>query len=76
MPAKTFDPYLGDYAYLTAQGQEYFGIFSASNEPDVTHFPNGVSYQRNHDFPSKKLANLAGATVPISIDPFFFKITP
>jgi hypothetical protein len=75
-PAKTFDPFLGDYAYLTALGQEYFGIFSASNEPDLAHFPNNVIYQRNHNFTSKKLTNLAGATVPISIDPFFFKFTP
>jgi hypothetical protein len=75
-PTKTFDPFLGDYAYLTALGQEYFGIFSASNEPDLSHFPNNVIYQRNHDFVSKNLTNLAGATVPISIDPFFFKFTP
>jgi hypothetical protein len=75
-PTKTFDPFLGDYAYLTALGQEYFGIFSASNEPDLGHFPNNVIYQRNHNFTSKTLTNLAGATVPISIDPFFFKFTP
>ena len=75
-PAKIFDPFLGDYAYLTALGQEYFGIFSASNEPDLAHFPGGVTYQRNHNFASKQLTNLAGATVPISIDPFFFKFTP
>ncbi|PYV09733.1 MAG: hypothetical protein DMG07_22500 [Acidobacteria bacterium] len=75
-PAKQFDPYLGDYAYLTSQGQDYYGIFSASNEPDLAHFPNGVTYQRNHNFTSKTLTNLAGASVPISIDPFFFKLTP
>jgi hypothetical protein len=75
-PTKTFDPFLGDYAYLTALGQEYFGIFSASNKPDLTHFPNNVIYQRNHNFTSKTLTNLAGATVAISIDPFFFKFTP
>jgi hypothetical protein len=75
-PVKTFDPYLGDYAYLTALGQEYFGIFSASNEPDLAHFPSGVTYQRNANFTSKTLTNLAGATVPPSIDPFFFKVTP
>jgi hypothetical protein len=75
-PAKQFDPYLGDYAYLTSQGQDFYGVFSASNEPDLGHFPNGVLYQRNHDFNSKALTNLAGATVPISIDPFFFKFTP
>jgi hypothetical protein len=75
-PTKTFDPYLGDYAYLTALGQEYFGVFSANNEPDPTHFPNNVIYQRNHNFTSKTLTNLAGASVPISIDPFFFRFTP
>jgi hypothetical protein len=61
---------------MTAVGLEYFGVFSASNEPDLTHFPNGVVYQRNHDFTAKSLTNLAGATVAISIDPFFFKFTP
>jgi hypothetical protein len=75
-PVKTFDPYLGDYAYLTSLEQDYYGIFSASNEPDLSHFPNGVVYQRNHDFNAKKLTNLAGAPVPVSIDPFFFKFTP
>src|SRR5262249_42734904 len=59
-PHKDFDPYLGDYAYMTALGQEYFGVFSASNEPDMAHFPNGVVYQRNHNFATKKLTNLAG----------------
>jgi hypothetical protein len=75
-PAKQFDPYLGDYAYLTSVGNNYYGVFSASNEPDLTHFPNGVTYQRNHNFTSKTLTNLAGAPVPISIDPFYFRFTP
>ena len=75
-PPAQFDPYLGDYAYLTSNNQDFYGIFSASNEPDLTHFPNKVVYQRNHDFNAKTLTNLAGATVPISIDPFFFKFTP
>ncbi len=75
-PVKQFDPFLGDYAYLTSHGADYYGIFSASNEPDLSHFPNGVQYQRNHNFNSKTLTNLAGTSVPISIDPFFFKFTP
>jgi hypothetical protein len=75
-PAKSFDPYLGDYAYLTSHGRDYYGVFSASNEPDLTHFPSGVTYQRKHNFTTKTLTNLAGATVPTSIDPFFFKVTP
>jgi hypothetical protein len=75
-PKKRFDPYLGDYAHLTSHGQDFYGIFSASNVPDLTHFPNGVAYQRKHDFASQKLVNLAGAPVDASIDPFFFKFTP
>ncbi len=75
-PAKVFDPYLGDYAYLTSQGQDFLGIFSASNQPDLAHFPNGVTYQRNHDFAAKKLADLGGNNIAVSIDPFFFKFTP
>jgi hypothetical protein len=75
-PAKVFDPYLGDYAYLTSQGPDFFGIFSASNQPDLAHFPNGVTYQRNHDFAAKKLADLGGNNIAVSIDPFFFKFTP
>jgi len=76
-PLKQFDPYLGDYAYMTSQGHDFYGIFSASNEPDVSHFPNGVIFQRNHDFSSKSLTNLSNSSaVPISIDPFFFKYTP
>src|SRR5262249_26014012 len=34
-PAKQFDPYLGDYAFLSAQGHDYYGVFSASNEPNL-----------------------------------------
>jgi hypothetical protein len=75
-PVKQPDPFLSDYGYLTSQGNSYFGIFSASNEPDLAHFPNGVVYQRNHNFTSKTLTDLAGGAVQISIDPFFFKFTP
>jgi len=75
-PLKTFDPYLGDYDHLVAVGKTFYGIFSASNIPDRANFPNGVVYQRNADFTSRKLLNLDGVTpVNISIDPFFFKVT-
>ena len=33
-PAKTFDPYLGDYDHLVAVGKDFYGIFSANNTPD------------------------------------------
>ena len=76
-PAKVFDPYIGDYAHLLSVGSDFYGIFSANNEPDLTHFPNGVIYQRNHDFTKKHLLDVDGATpVDPSIDPFFFKVSP
>jgi hypothetical protein len=76
-PQKTFDPYLGDYAHLLSVGSDFYGIFSANNEPDLSHFPNGVNYQRNHDFTKKQLLDIDGVTiVDPSIDPFFFRISP
>jgi len=73
-PVLTFSPYLGDYADLMAVGQTFYGIFSASNTPDLANFPNGVTYQRNADFTTRRLLNTAGtAPVAVSIDPFFFK---
>jgi len=75
-PEKSFDPYLGDYAHLLSIGSNFYGIFSANNEPDPAHFPNGVSYQRNHDFTKKQLLDTDGvAPVDPSIDPFFFKVS-
>lgn len=74
-PAKSFDPYLGDYAHLLSLGTDFYGIFSANNEPDLTNFPNGVTYQRNHDFNKMQLLDTDGVTpVDPSIDPFFFKV--
>ncbi len=75
-PQKVFDPYLGDYAHLLSVGSDFYGIFSANNEPDPTHFPNGVNYQRNHDFTKKQLLDTDGVShVDPSIDPFFFKVS-
>jgi len=75
-PAKTFDPYLGDYLYMMTAGRDFYGIFCANNTPDHANFPNGVSYQRNANFTSHTLLNVDNVTpVPVSIDPFFFKVT-
>ncbi len=75
-PPKVFDPYLGDYAHLLSVGNDFYGIFSANNEPNLAHFPNGVKYQRNHDFSSQKLFDNDGVTqIDPSIDPFFFKVS-
>jgi hypothetical protein len=69
------DPYLGDYAALVAVGRRFYGVFSASNVPDRTNFPNGVRYQRNADFKKHHLLDIDNTTVIApSIDPFFFRI--
>jgi hypothetical protein len=68
-------PYLGDYLHLLSVGRDFYGIFSASNGPDRNNFPNGVSYQRNANFTSRRLLDVDNATrVPVSIDPYFFKV--
>ncbi|HZT42330.1 MAG TPA: hypothetical protein VFA07_09070 [Chthonomonadaceae bacterium] len=70
-------PYLGDYLHLLTINKDFYGIFSANNTPNQSHFPNGVAYQRNHDFNTGRLLDMDGTSlVDISIDPFFFKVTP
>lgn len=76
-PAATFQPYLGDYADVIAVGRTFYGIFSASNFPDRNNFPQGVKYQRKVNFTTQRLRNETNtADVAVSIDPFFFKISP
>ena len=68
-------PYLGDYMGMMAVGKDFFGAFSTNNTPDLSNFPNGVTFLRNHNFGTQTLLDLDGVTpVPISIDPFFFKV--
>jgi hypothetical protein len=74
-PAPQFQPYIGDYNYLVAVGRAFYGIFSANNRPNRANFPNGVTYQRNHDFATRRLLDLNGNLVSVSIDPFFFKVS-
>jgi len=73
-PAEQFLPYLGDYDYLLPVGNEFRGVFCANNTPDMSNFPQGVTYQRAADFGKKKLTDGSGNTVPISIDPFYFSV--
>tara|TARA_R110002033_G_scaffold72897_1_gene124135 strand:+ start:82323 stop:85388 length:3066 start_codon:yes stop_codon:yes gene_type:complete len=79
-PASTFLPYLGDYTYLTAMpsGKDFVGIFSASNDPTPARFPTvQPTYQRNVNSSTNQLRNLANtANVNISIDPFFYRLSP
>jgi hypothetical protein len=75
-PVNTWGTYLGDYIHLMAIDRDFYGVFCANNKPEADNFAKDVTYQRNHDFDTKKLFDLDGLTeVPISIDPFFFKAT-
>lgn len=75
-PVRTFSPYIGDYLHMMTFGQDFYGVFCANNTPDLASFPHGVTYQRNHDFTTRRLFALNGTTVVApSIDPFFFKAT-
>jgi len=73
-PTEQFLPYLGDYDYLLAVENEFRGVFSANNTPDLGNFPQGVTYQRAADFTSRTLNDGSGNPVAISIDPFYFSV--
>jgi hypothetical protein len=66
---------IGDYAGLIAVGKNFYGIFCANNTPDNTNFPSGVTYQRNANFTTHTLLDLANNPVAVSIDPFFVNVT-
>jgi hypothetical protein len=73
-----FDPSIGDYTHLLAVGKTLYGVFSASNFPALANFPQGIpKYQRNVDFGAHRLLDTNSNTeVSISVDPFFFSVTP
>src|SRR5262249_23292256 len=81
------DPYIGDYFGLTSVGNSFYGTFCASGQPEPSHFPSGVYYQRNvkingvvkYNFSldaSGTLADESDHFVDYSIDPFFFYDVP
>jgi hypothetical protein len=76
-PAFQFHPYLGDFFDLTAIGDTFYGIFSASNRDDGTdaQFAN-VSFLRNFTgtpgTSNFRLTDANGNPVGFSIDPFLF----
>ena len=74
-PSMTYLPFLGDYVSLTAAGKNFYGVFSASNYPDHANFPQGVTYRRNANWTTHVLTDTQGKSVPVSLDPFFFKVT-
>lgn len=80
VPAETpewdFLPYIGDYVHVMAVNNDFYGVFSANNTPNLAHFPQGVIYQRFANFEDHTLLShpINGREVMISIDPFFFKV--
>jgi hypothetical protein len=75
--ASTFIPSLGDYLRIQAVGNNFYGVFPASNRPVSTNFPDVVSYQRNADFTTNQLRDITNTSnIAVSVDPFFFRISP
>jgi len=71
-PETEFQPYLGGFGSLVVVGNEFRGVFSASNMPDKDNFPEGVTYQRHVDFSAHTILDREGNVVPVSVDPFYF----
>ncbi len=77
LSASTISPSLGDYLEIEAVGRKFYGVFPASNRPISSNFPKNVSYQRNANFSTNQLRNTSNsANVAVSVDPFFFRISP
>ena len=84
-PIRAGNPYIGDFFTLKAVGYNFYGTFSASGEPQPSHFPSGVFYQRNvkvsgtvtNNFTLSSpgtLVDLSHNSVAPSIDPFVFYV--
>lgn len=71
-PFRGMLPYLGDYNFVMAVGDEFRGVFSTGNLPDMANFPNDVQYQREANFTTGRLLDADGNDVDVSIDPFYF----
>ena len=54
-PVLVMATYLGDYIKLLSVGEDFYGIFSAGNEPVKANFPSGVTYQRNVNWATQTL---------------------
>ena len=67
-------PFQGDYANLIAIDKDFFGAFSAWNDPDMVRFPYGARYNRRCS--GGNLVAKSGAGVKPSVDPFFVHVQP
>ena len=69
--------FLGDYLRMEAVGRTFYGVFPAGNRANNANFPHSVTYQRNADFTTNQLRNTTNTgNVSVSVDPFFFRISP
>jgi hypothetical protein len=72
--APPISPYQGDYVDLVAVRAQFFGVFSARNDPTTARFPYGVKYNRKCS--GGFLRRKTGQFVAASVDPFFFRVRP
>jgi len=71
-PPHPLGPYIADYDRVISIGKNFFGTFSASNDPAT--LPAGTNFLRNVS--GGAIVGGDGVTpVAISIDPFFFRTT-
>jgi hypothetical protein len=71
-PSASGVPYIGDYVRLQAVGNAFFGVFSASNDLATASFPLSLVFRRRHS--GTVLTDGSGNPVPVSIDPYFFRL--
>ncbi len=71
-PPLQYDPYLGYRIHLLTVENNFYGVFSAPNNPEQKYFPAGVIFQRKYQ--NKELVSKDGRRIGFSIDPYFFRI--
>jgi hypothetical protein len=72
--------YIGDFQEILAEGDTFYGVFSAGNNLNNVQTPFGglEDFQRFHAGDPQAgtfvLRNATGGNVPFSIDPYFFTV--
>lgn len=67
-----FYAFVGDYTNIMTVGNNFYGVFCAFNNPASKYWPQGVTFQRNHNY-NALFGNDDLTPVAPSIDPFFFE---
>ncbi|HEV3327242.1 MAG TPA: hypothetical protein VG052_16620 [Puia sp.] len=67
-----FYNFIGDYTNIMAVGNIFYGVFCTFNNPASKYFPQGVKFQRNHNYIGLFGVDNLTPVAP-SIDPFFFE---